>query len=117
MGGRHDFPVQAPVAATGFDFDTKSVAYSTDFQDLLDSKSHDDVDVTIYVSGLTPVLIQAINDLKGLCNSYEYHYLDGSGIVRNSVTVHLMHYDRDTNDYWQQDVVLQVGINIPAAQW
>lgn len=80
--GRHPLPDNLGAIAQQFDFVNKQVSKS----DLWDQAVQDSrLGVFLYVTGLTPALIQFLNDVKS---------------VQGNVV--LLHYDNASGSYWQQ---------------
>ena len=99
--GRHTMPPNEGALCSDFDFSTKTAVraegwekalnfFSINFKDALASKEDVNEDLAIVVTGLTPALTEFIS----VCVKRQYH----RGLT-------LLHYNRDTDSYWQQKVL------------
>jgi len=96
LEGRHQIPGDPPAAVKEFDFSNKKSLFSEQFKYYVEAtKNRPRCFFRIYVTGLTPALIDTLNFIK-----------EAKGAKREYTHIYLLHYDRETDSYWKQEIEL-----------
>ena len=94
--GRHELPSNEGAIFSSFDFDTKKGVETPLYWEAMSASIKGGI--KLIVTGLTPALTQFLRSVKlSAVNSHDCNEEDDT-----SANVTLLHYDRETNSYWEQ---------------
>ena len=102
----HDLPPHEGALCLEFDFTTKKVVRSEKWQEALwaGCEAQAPVEIRVIVTGLTPAMTEFVAAFVGC---YTFPIWDGymkPECDQQPVSLVLMHWDRDSGTYWDQQV-------------